>query len=298
MIPVNSFHIELTNKCYLKCPRCARTTFIEKFGSKRYTNHDLNFDHFKSFFDIDISNKKFNFVGNYGDPIYHPNVFQFIKFIKDYNSSLKLVTNGSYKTKKWWKELISILDYNDSVTFSIDGIPENFTQYRKNADWETIKNGLEVIGNSNVNSEWSYIPFSYNINTIDEARKLSNSFGIKKFNVSPSNRWEDDNDWLKPEKNYLNKETEKKIEWKFKNKNIEIDPKCVNGTQHYISAEGYYMPCCFVGDWRFYYKSEFYKNKQKYDISKTTMSEIINITNTFYDNLDTNDYCQFSCPKV
>ena len=39
---VKGFHIELTNKCYLKCSKCARTTFIDKFGIDKWDNHDLS----------------------------------------------------------------------------------------------------------------------------------------------------------------------------------------------------------------------------------------------------------------
>lgn len=299
MIPIKSFHVELTNKCYLKCPRCARTTFIEKFGINKYKNYDLNLDHFVSFLDINLEDISFNFCGNYGDPIYHPDIFKFLKFIKEKNSFVKIVTNGSYKTKQWWEELVSILDSNDRITFSIDGIPENFTQYRKNADWETIKIGLEIVGNTEIFSEWSYIPFSFNIETIDDAKNISESFGIKNFKLSMSDRWEN-NDWLKPSVNYLGKLGEKKIEWKDKNRNLEIFPQCYDGRSHYISADGYYMPCCYVGDWRFYYKSEFYKNKEKYKICNTTFTELMENMKKYYDNLidDRHDYCQFSCPKV
>ena len=51
---------------------------------------------------------------------------------------------------------------------------------------------------------------------------------------------------------------------------------------HFISAWGYYMPCCWIGDYRFYYKSEFYKNKDLYDISKYSDKEL-------YDILDMNN---------
>ena len=62
---VKGFHLELTNKCMLKCSACARTTFINKFGIEKWKNHDLNLDHLKKFLDIDLTDLKFNllFIG-------------------------------------------------------------------------------------------------------------------------------------------------------------------------------------------------------------------------------------------
>jgi MoaA/NifB/PqqE/SkfB family radical SAM enzyme len=296
---VNGLHIELTNKCTLKCPRCARTTFIDKFGTRPWKNYEIDKETLLSFLDIDLTNVTVNLCGNYGDPIYHNDAIGIVKSLKLKNARIFLTTNGSYKSKSWWESLTNELTSNDMIVFSIDGIPDNFTQYRINANWESIETAIKTVAASKVQSSWKYIPFSFNENNIDQARHIARDLGVNEFIVTPSDRW-DENDWLKS-KNYVGPIQNQKTKWVNSTKDNEINPKCLKNNVHYISAEGYYMPCCWVGDWRFYYKSEFFKNKNHYDISKTTITQLLSTENliNFYNNITINklEYCTFNCPK-
>jgi hypothetical protein len=149
---------------------------------------------------------------------------------------------------------------------------------------------------------WQYIPFSFNEDTIDQARTLAQTLGFDEFLILPSDRW-DENDTLQSA-NYTGDRTTAIVNWKTNlDRTSEIDPKCKTlNNQHYISADGYYMPCCFVGDHRFYYKSEFYKNRSQYNISNTTISKILasNQSKDFYNTLEDAklNYCTFNCPKL
>jgi MoaA/NifB/PqqE/SkfB family radical SAM enzyme len=311
---VKGFHLEPTNICTLKCPRCPRTEFLDTFGIKRWSNQNLNLDHLENFLDIDLTGKRFTLNGNYGDPIYYNGLFDLVKFIKNKKANITIHTNGSYKTQDWWQELAKLVDHNDIITFSIDGTPENFTNYRVNADWESIKIGIDTMVRSPIRVTWKYIVFSFNENTVDQARLLAHDYGVDDFTVVNSDRWRTD-DWLKPN-NYAIIETDKKVLfnsahvggrhdsidlWKSGNRNLEIDPLCKNTGSHFISANGYYMPCCWMGDYRFYYQTMFYKNKEKFDISKTTITSLL--TNSemvdFYNNLENNKLkvCTFNCGK-
>jgi hypothetical protein len=53
-----------------------------------------------------------------------------------------------------------------------------------------------------------------------------------------------------------------------------------------------------VADHRFYYKTPFGKNKKEYDISTTTLSQILKrpAVVEFYRTLDDHSVCQFNCP--
>jgi MoaA/NifB/PqqE/SkfB family radical SAM enzyme len=300
---ITGFHIEPTNMCTLKCPRCARTKFIEQFPSQ-WNNKNLNLADLKQFLDIDLTDKNISLCGNYGDPIYYPQIFEMIEYFKNAGATISIATNGSYKSWDWWRQLADLLDYKDTVTFGIDGMPDTFTQYRVNADWSSIKLGIDTLTRSDINTVWQYIPFSFNEDTIEQARTLAQNLGFTEFLILPSDRWED-NDTLKPT-NYIGKKTPAIIQWHAettKNRTSEIDPKCKTlNNQHYISASGYYMPCCFVGDHRFYYKSEFYKNQSQYDISNTTISEILASSQSkdFYNSVEDAklNYCTFNCPKL
>ena len=297
---IKMIHIEPTNMCTLKCPKCARTEFIQKFP-KNWSNVNINLEHLKSFLDIDLTNIKIRLCGNYGDPIYYPELYELIKFLKEKNASVLLITNGSYKSVEWWESIVNIMDSTDCINFSIDGTPDNFVQYRINADWESIKSAIDVIAKTPVELVWKYIPFSYNQFDIDYTRELSKDLGFDRFLIEPSDRWENENDSLKP----INFETSRTNldSWRYdNNRSTEVNPLCKKlNDQHYISADGFYMPCCFVGDYRFYYKSEFFKNKNIYDISKTTITELLSRDNVikFYNDVEVNklSYCTFNCSQ-
>jgi molybdenum cofactor biosynthesis enzyme MoaA len=232
---------------------------------------------------------------------YHPDFIELVTRLKDRGAVISIVTNGSYKKQQWWEELVNVLTPTDTVTFSVDGIPTNFTQYRANADWESILEGMRVVAKSVCNSVWKYIPFSFNQNNITEASNLCNQIGIKHFQVDPSDRFDEQTADLKPDTTLLGIRYVAQAEWKSDRTNIiTVDPKCNRGCEHFITAEGYYSPCCFLADHRFYYKTPFSKHKSQYDIRQQTLSQILQqpATVKFYQTLDQQPGCQYNCPET
>jgi MoaA/NifB/PqqE/SkfB family radical SAM enzyme len=293
---ISGFHIEPTNICTLKCPGCARTQFIKQWP-QHWKNYSLDIEQIMNFLDIDLSEKLIRFCGIYGDPIYHPDFINFVRRFKERGANIKITTNGSYKSNTWWSELVELLSDQDQITFSIDGLPENFTQYRNNADWASIKIGIDIAAAATVKTEWKYIPFSFNQTDIELARELSTNLGIDKFTVSLSDRFDNSTNHLKPNLNLLGNRYLSQTTWKINNTNT-IDPKCSDNREHYISADGYYSPCCYIADNRFYYKSQFGKHKKDYTIFNQTLSQILNNSKVveFYRTLEAQPSCQFNCP--
>ena len=298
MVPdIKSLHIETTNICTLKCPSCSRTDFLNSPFGKYWKNQNLDYAALDKFLDIDLSDITLHLCGNYGDPLYYTELFNFVKTFKNRNAKLHITTNGSHKTKEWWTELCLLLDPSeDKITFSIDGTPDNFTQYRINGDWESIRVGIETCAEHKIFTEWKYIVFQYNMNAIDEAKELSRQLGMNYFSTVNSHRY-DQIDTFKPDDLYINSKF-----FAQQDQVDEIEPACYNGQEHYISADGYYSPCCFVAEHRFYYKTEFGKNRKNYSIKNKTILEIIEDQNTikFYETINDvkPNVCVFQCPKT
>ena len=296
---LQGIHLELTNICTLKCPKCARTKFIEQFP-KRWKNYQLNLENLKSFLDIPLDKKIFNLCGNYGDPIYYNQLFDLVQWIKQNGAELTLHTNGSFKTREWWEQLTSLLDQNDVIVFAIDGTPDNFTKYRINADWDSIKIGIDVASKV-TKTIWQFIPFSYNIDSIPIARQMSIDLGMYEFKILHSSRWDSVNDVYRPPDEFI-ASNDKEVKFFTRSSKVnEISPRCkINNEEHFITAQGFYTPCCFSATHNFYYKTDFYKNKNAYDISKTTLTQVLNETYDFYKNIETTKpaYCLYSCPKI
>jgi hypothetical protein len=82
----------------------------------------------------------------------------------------------------------------------------------------------------------------------------------------------------------------------------QVDPKCRGGSDHFITATGHYVPCCFLADHRFYYKNIFGKNLNQFDIRTTTLTRILDQPQVieFYANIDHDPIpaCQYNCPKL
>lgn len=297
---ITGFHIEPTNVCTLKCAGCARTKFIDQWP-QHWRNHSLDINDLLKFLDIDLSGKKINLCGNYGDPIYHPDFVGLVSQLKKAGGILTITTNGSYRTQDWWNQLTAHLDVNDTIRFSIDGLPENFTEYRKNADWTSIQPAIEICVSSRCKTVWKYIPFRYNQNNIESARVLARELGIDEFLLDPSDRFDEQTiNFLPQFTDLVGSRLEPQSIWKTQNNATAVDAKCNDGRQHFITATGHYSPCCFANDHRFYYKTQFGKNKKQYDIKTTTLTQLLCETSVidFYNNLQDHAVCQYNCPKT
>lgn len=296
---IEGLHIELTNRCYLKCPLCSRTQFLKDFKQKNWDKKDLNLLNLQKFLDIDLNGMYIILIGNYGDPIYHPKFFKFIKYFKEQNSKIVITTNGSYKNKKWWEELVSLLTEDDVIKFAIDGTDKTFTNYRINGDWQTIEQGLTVVGNSKVQSVWQFIPFVFNEQDVETTKKLSEHYNIKKFDIRKSNRFDTSSVLAPVSSKYMSEKVIKRINVK-QNISVDVDPACSNKRSHYISASGFYTPCCHLAEHNFYYKSPYYQNRNDYDITKTKLSAVLDKETDFFDKFlnDKPKVCQYNCPKV
>ena len=80
-----------------------------------------------------------------------------------------------------------------------------------------------------------------------------------------------------------------------------IEPRCLDRTPHFINADGIYSPCCWIAvhpD-----KNPFYKHRDKFDISKNTLNDILTAKKMieFEKSLESfdssNDACKRNCSK-
>jgi MoaA/NifB/PqqE/SkfB family radical SAM enzyme len=294
------FHIEPTNICTLKCPGCERTRFIRQWG-KHWKNNCIDIQDLMHFLDCDLTDVPVLLCGNTGDPIYHVEFYELVGALKQRGAHIKIVTNGSYRTKSWWTAVTELLDNNDTITFSIDGLPHNFTKYRINGDWNSISVGIEVAVNSYAKTVWKFIPFEFNQSDIEKAQILSKDLGIDEFIISHSDRFDEETKYLQPADHLLGPRYQAQIQWKHSNTgaNIVVDPECQNNKMHYVSASGHYVPCCYLADHRFYYKTQFWKFQKQYNIKHTQFSKIVDSNEfaTFHNSLQQQPGCKFMCPQ-
>jgi MoaA/NifB/PqqE/SkfB family radical SAM enzyme len=275
------WHLELSAKCTLKCPRCPRT----EFPNTPWKNEDISLNDFSRSFTpkfITQNVKRFTFCGDIGDPIYAKDFLPIVRYIKEIKPDCHIftITNGSYRKKEWWEELSSILNEYDSINFSVDGYDNASNNlYRVNSNFDSIMEGMSIMGHqSKAFVNWAAIYFSFNQDKQDDIRKLaqknncdqiqwtkSTKFGSKygeayggnqdsfeprsEF-IAKNHRYERHVEKLSkrtiPNKEYmqLNEEFYHKIKEEF---NEHITPMCLIGNRGmYISGDGVVHPCSWV----------------------------------------------------
>ena len=183
--PLHVVHVELTTKCALKCPRCPRT---EMKGM--YNVDDMSYEFVKHIFDqIKDQINSINICGGQGDAIYNKDFLKIIKYFKSLkeNFRVRLVTNGSYKSREWWNELGSMFTESDTIVFSVDGWDnDSNNQYRVGSDFESILVGIDEMVKSPAMVRWATIAFKFNQNKLKDIEKLAQSLGVDFFDMTKS----------------------------------------------------------------------------------------------------------------
>ncbi len=312
---IKSINFELTSKCALKCSRCARITDRGNFKQV-----DLPLEIIKKRIPTSIFKKGFlaDLSGNYGDPIYHADFVEILRYLKSFDIDIYIETNGSGRSKEWWEEVVSVLGPYDIVSFSIDGLEDTNHLYRENARWDDIMTALKVCS-GRVKTFWKYIVFKHNEHQLEEAQSLANELGVNKFKLVKSSlfyyHFGEEDDPLMPSLEYIQSSLAKKIrirrgehENEPKPKGTSLDemgmnPKCITSQRHYISSEGFYTPCCWISifsddnDFNIQKRPEF--NLYHHNLQEIIEGEAMNNLARSWDKVCTSPkFCQKKCQEA
>ena len=296
------FHIEVSSKCTLRCPRCARQEVPDGLVS---TELDLEF--FKRNFTpefVRANVDKITFCGDDGDPIYAHDLIAVVQYIKNIKPvEIVIVTNGSYKKTEWWTQLGSVLDNNDTVHFSIDGWDNaSNNQYRVNSDFESIIDGITALrSSSDCLIVWAAIAFRFNEDHLDSMKDLAKRLDVDVFQLTRSTKFGSRypsygvDDPLQPSVKFVSASHrfEREIteltyrgSWTpVNNKNIKlynqtpsrngVTPLCEIGNKGlYIDARGRLFPCCWVAN-RYNHNSEWQQLAENFNLHTKTLENVL-----------------------
>ena len=325
MLALWHWHIEVSSKCTLACPRCARQ---EVPDSLLNTELDLNF--FKQNFTSEfITNyvEKITFCGDDGDPIYAHEFVDIIKYIKSIkNVSIVIITNGSYKKQDWWIELAKSLTGNDQVHFSLDGWDQSSNElYRVNSNWKSIMTGIDIlVKNTNAWLVWDAIGFKFNEDKISYMKDLAKTLGFDSFQLTKSTKFGKiypnygEYDVLQPKAELMSSshrferevttlsDKDLKEPWVETNLTLynkvniiddKIKPMCHIGNKGlYINSQGEFYPCCWVAN-RYQHNTNWLELGKKFNLHHTLLNEVI--ADMFWRKDFTKDSveCNLKCDK-
>ena len=229
--------------------------------------------------------------GNHGDPIYYPRLFDMIDKFRE-NKNFRISTNGSHMRDSFWQNLSGRMRKGDVVFFSIDGLEDTNHLYRRNSNWDSIIRGLKIMSNSDAKIVWKSIIFKFNQNLTDDMKQIAESMGVE-FISNTTHRFGDDS--IIPTEDALI-DTDRLLD-RLPLK-IEIEPQCL--TQEYISADGYYWPCCLITSYFTLHKTTLYANREDWHIKGKTLTQLrhklLSWRQGIIDNPNNaHDVCKMNC---
>lgn len=269
---IENIHLELSTICNASCPQCSRNVH----GGKKIRSLPLvsmSLEKFKNIFskDLIVQLKQIDICGVYGDPATAPQTLEIIKYLRITNPAIRIVfeTNGSLKTPEWWKELAK---YVDKSVFGIDGLEDTNHIYRRGVEWNKLMKNVKSFIDAGGRSQWSFIVFKHNEHQVEAAKKLSKELGFTRFQLVKTNRFfskltrkVEEKFAVHDKKGNLEYFLEMPTKGDYKNasvfhskmigsegvkkvlKKAQIECKYQIRKKLYVSAEGYLLPCCWLG---------------------------------------------------
>jgi MoaA/NifB/PqqE/SkfB family radical SAM enzyme len=315
------FHIEISSKCTLRCPRCARQEVPDSL-----VNTELDLEFFKRNFNPEFildNVEKITFCGDDGDPIYAHDLIPVIEYIKSVKPvEIVIVTNGSHKKEYWWSELGSVLDDTDTIHFSIDGWDNHSNNlYRVNSDFDSIVNGITGVRRTSAcKLIWAAIAFKFNETQLSTMETMARELNMDVFQITKSTKFGSVypsygiDDPLEPGNQYVSSthrferdqisltnktSTQHPINFMLYNqvKNDHgIVPLCEIGNKGlYIDAQGQLFPCCWVAN-RYSHNSEWREIAKKFNLHHRTLTDALtdNFWSTTFKPFEWQE-CQTKC---
>lgn len=243
-------HAEITNRCNAHCPACARNNSGYGLRSS-ITLTDLPVERFCEIISQLPALETVQLCGTFGDPVASKNLLEIIQISVDKNYEVQIHTNGSLKTKEWWRDLADKLrTIKHSVVFGIDGLKGIHEIYRQGTDFDKIIENAEAFIQNGGNAEWQFLTFKHNVHQIKDCMRLGQRLGFKKFTVKKSIRVPN------PARNYLTGksyviESDDKFDHTMNNHEKEVtvdDCMHLSMPSIYVNADGTLAPCCYLTD--------------------------------------------------
>lgn len=186
------WHFEVSAKCTLKCPRCPRNDQARV----PWFNQELDLDFFQRILTPDLlinQVKRITMCGDIGDPIYATQYVDIVNYIKTVNPRIHVytITNGSYRSESWWRQLAAVSNQYDTVNFSIDGYDDASNNlYRINSDWDSIMAGMKIMAQeSDAFVYWATIVFAFNQDHLDRIKALAASMSCDGLQITHSTKF-------------------------------------------------------------------------------------------------------------
>ncbi len=146
---------------------------------------------------------RFMFNGQISDPIFNQDLELILKIMKAKipREKMHLSSIHTAATAKHIKEdyYIKLFNANPDIRwiFGIDGLPGQSEKYRINQDSAFLMRMMILAAEYGVPTTWQWIAFSFNEDSIDQAKAIADTWGIT-LEIVASSRWFNPDDPRRP----------------------------------------------------------------------------------------------------
>ncbi len=186
-------NFEISNYCNLKCPLCSREVSTDKHPNLITEINNVQIE-YEIFEEIVFSNYSYfkncvcKFCGEYGDPLTHKQIDDFIELSSKCFKDVLIFTNGSIKKSSWYKHQMQ-KNSNLHLHFGIDGTTNDVNNlYRTGSNIKKVFNNLRSATEIDSNRvHWDFTIFKWNEHQVDDAQKIAKTLNVD-INIRPNGK--------------------------------------------------------------------------------------------------------------
>jgi len=194
-----SVHVEASTRCNSRCPACPRFIDSTPVTNPNLPLDELKYEDFVKWFPSSFLKKyagRFNFCGNYGDPLMCVDIDKIIEYLVNNDVETIIIhTNGGIRSEKVWSKLGSLLNSQKRhVIFSVDGLEDTNNLYRREVSWKNIVKNIKTFNAAGGFSVQDFLVFKHNQHQIEEVKQFFEYLGVKSTNIkSPFGMFDEEN---------------------------------------------------------------------------------------------------------
>lgn len=234
----NTFQIELTTRCPLRCSMCIKDTYMD------WHRADMSFDNFVKILPY-IKHVRNIVLEGWGESLLHPDIIDIIKLIKKQGSEVGFVTSGFGLDETNADKLIKAgIDF---IGFSFSGgTRETHNSIRIYSDFNDLSDSIKIITRRNLKKpkiHIVYLVLKKNIHEMPTIIKLASELKINEIVfiniIHITNNWQD------KEKAFICNEDDEKEKLYRKILNNALKATIKNAKRYKIKIS---LPSFFISD--------------------------------------------------
>lgn len=180
----NKIEFSITTYCQAACPVCVRTNSVTLKKRDDLILEHLSLESYIKLIDRikESKLKKIKLCGDYGDPLMHPQIEDFISISVENNFYLEIHTNGGIRNKEWFAKIAKKYGNRVQIAFGIDGVDsETSSKYRIGVDFDrAFENMIEYVSNGG-RTVWDFLLFNFNKHQMEDACEIAKKHKIELY---------------------------------------------------------------------------------------------------------------------